>query len=465
MPQQYRVLYSFLAQGAEELSVTENDTVVGLGEPTDGWVLACRADQRTMKGFVPESYLEPIAPEPDLFPASAFPAAQPFAGPPPLAQSSASGPAFGFGFSAPAPAFGTPAGFGFPAQQAFTGGMVSSAPAPMPASSFGTGFGFGAPVVIEYPELAPVQPNPAYSEVERAYAKAVEPFRSALSEVNGKMTSAMESINSCKEKNFLLSSRVQRLVDEVQMNRRLWNNNWMSMRQVLAAVNPQPAPPGWKPTALQAPQPTQVALDNPIPVGAGTPPFSSGPPPLSSGPPPLSSGPPPHSWGPPPLSSGTPPLSSGPPPLSSGPPPLSSPISPMSPLNADAAEEGVDPELAAAAMSALKTIEDKIGDIRSKYEATALSPLNTPGKDVKDIQEARKIFDELLLQQMMKVDGVDSCGSTAVRKKRKAMLAEVEELHRQLDVLAHEDQQQQKQAQSKSDALFAGLPLPIPMHS
>mmetsp|Transcript_75242 Transcript_75242/g.133012 ORF Transcript_75242/g.133012 Transcript_75242/m.133012 type:complete len:159 (-) Transcript_75242:980-1456(-) len=79
-----------------------------------------------------------------------------------------------------------------------------------------------------------------------------------------------------------------------------------------------------------------------------------------------------------------------------------------------------------------------VGQIRNKLSSFALTQI-TAMTNPKEIIKARKAYDELLMQQMMKVDAVESYGQDEVRIRRKELLEYIQLLHEQLDTIRQRD--------------------------
>ena len=57
----------------------------------------------------------------------------------------------------------------------------------------------------------------------------------------------------------------------------------------------------------------------------------------------------------------------------------------------------------------------------------------------KAVEEARKAYDEMMLQQMLKIDGVESHGNATIRKQRKEVVQQIQRLLDEFDAFKKQD--------------------------
>ena len=110
-------------------------------------------------------------------------------------------------------------------------------------------------------------------------------------------------------------------------------------------------------------------------------------------------------------------------------------------------------EIEQESMQQLRTAAKEVRKIQDMFEALALTPI-AEAKNANEIDHARKAYDELLLQQMMKVDGVESHGKTSIRTWRKEQLRHIEELHAALDAVKRKEVQAAKEREDAFANLF-----------
>jgi hypothetical protein len=263
-----------------------------------------------------------------------------------------------------------------------------------------------------YPNLPPVKSDPSYAKTELHYQDCLKKYP-ASQPFNETLEKAEKSIEENKVQNLMLVSRLRRLGELIALQRSRFASIWASVRQAVNAVNPQLAPPDWQPKPKQS-LPSQPQINSSTTFA----------------------------------------------PSATQTPQLSTHITnPKDSTEMETVEIVESPTMALdsvkKAMESLTIIEGAIRGIRDKFESCALSAIDGGAFERKEIENARKAYDEFLLQQMMKADGVDSCGSSTVREKRKAILADVEKLHSALDTLHHEEKTKLQAATSHSDMLFA----------
>jgi len=106
---------------------------------------------------------------------------------------------------------------------------------------------------------------------------------------------------------------------------------------------------------------------------------------------------------------------------------------PSSPPLSTASTDPDQRQLIAASQRRLYAIAEAVEDIRREHEAVAFRHGDDP-EDV--VEKSRKYYIELLLQQTLALDGVESHGDSNLRAQRKKMISGVQCLQHSLDELA-----------------------------
>lgn len=101
-------------------------------------------------------------------------------------------------------------------------------------------------------------------------------------------------------------------------------------------------------------------------------------------------------------------------------------------------------QLIAASQRRLDAIAEAVENIRREHEAVAFRRGAHP-KDV--VEKSRKYYIELLMQQTLALDGVESHGDSNLRAQRKKMISGVQSLQHSLDELAAADKALTKSAE------------------
>eukprot|EP00993_Chasmostoma_nieuportense_P006117 NODE_6731_length_505_cov_10.706349_g6565_i0.p1 GENE.NODE_6731_length_505_cov_10.706349_g6565_i0~~NODE_6731_length_505_cov_10.706349_g6565_i0.p1 ORF type:complete len:146 (+),score=40.80 NODE_6731_length_505_cov_10.706349_g6565_i0:32-439(+) len=83
-------------------------------------------------------------------------------------------------------------------------------------------------------------------------------------------------------------------------------------------------------------------------------------------------------------------------------------------------------------------IEDAVFSIQKQYGELALSPLlDESGQVIEEVQKARRAYEELLLKQLERLDGLDSHNIESIRSRRKELVITINGLLEAYDRIKH----------------------------
>ncbi|PHH92935.1 hypothetical protein CDD83_3425 [Cordyceps sp. RAO-2017] len=103
----------------------------------------------------------------------------------------------------------------------------------------------------------------------------------------------------------------------------------------------------------------------------------------------------------------------------------------------DSNSHSKSPPPPAVSSGPMKEIDDLAADFRAKWLPLCLKFTASPPADPKAREEEHRRLTESLMQNiLLKFDGIDSCGSEAVRARRKAEVTKVQDVLRGLDAAA-----------------------------
>jgi len=478
----YKVVFDFDGQEATELSVRKGDLVVAQGEPQDDWLLVAKQSHPATSGYVPIGYVErlpaaaanPPAPAPVPGPSaltdslfdfpSSGPAASPFGGAS-QADSSAAFPPFGFSaspnpersgpslfqpsstpFASDPPSFTPPAfpgasdpfggspPFGFPANG--HSAPFGSSPAPETAApqqqpqpqAFPDTWPFpgglprepvpSPPPAVVYPVLPAVQPMEVLRRYEEAYKERMQVSAPDFAAFDTLMADTCANLQQARRQHHLASGQLHRVRTRLEVDGGALRRHKAAVHSLNVPAHASP-PPSFEDLSFP---PIDFAYRKFLTPGRQYDGTDAAPTPGPSAPPAPAF---PSSASGPSASPATPEFGAF---GGTGPTkPDAFPPAPVTPT-----DETESPE--AEAFGRLDRAAVAVQKVRDDLEVLALTPL-AEAMDPNSVVKARKAYDELLLQQMMKVDAVDSHGIAVVRQRRKDMLRDIEKLHGALDDL------------------------------